>query len=58
MLLSLTSHCALQVGRANVVRTLCLAERAASGVNPGGPGYQGGAVESRWNLTEQLLQRT
>lgn len=56
-LLSLTSHSALEVG-ANVARTLCPAERAASDANPGGPGYQGGAVGSRWNLNEQLLQRT
>lgn len=55
--LSLTSHCALEVGL-DVARTLCPAERAASGVNPAGPGYQGGAVGSRWNRTEQLLQRT
>lgn len=55
--LPLTSHCALEVG-VNMVRTLCPAERDASGVNPGGLGYQGGAVGSRCNLTEQLLQRT
>lgn len=56
-LLPLTSHCALDVG-ANVAHTFCPAERAASGVNPSGPGYHGGVVGSRWNLTEQLLQRT
>lgn len=54
---SLTSLCALEVG-ANVARTLCPVGSAVSGVNPGGLGYQGGAVGSRRNRTEQLLQRT
>lgn len=54
--LSLTSHCPLTPG-VGEVRTLCPQERDANGENPNGPGYQGGAVWSRWNLNEQLLQR-
>lgn len=52
----LTSHCALKEG-ANVADTLSPAGSATSGVNPRGQGYQGGDVGSRWNLTEQLLQK-
>lgn len=55
--LTLTSHCALEVG-ADVEHTLCPGGRVANGVNPGGPGYQGWDAGSRSNLNEQLLQRT
>lgn len=57
MMHSLTLHCVRKVGP-DEAATTCSWRRAASCVNPSGPGYHGGLVGSRWILTEQLLQRT